>query len=377
MILTNARIVTPDDVFLGTIKVEKGIISDMQKGVTSVRKVSDLEGDLLLPGLIELHTDNLEKHFTPRPKVRWPSLPAVVAHDAQIAAAGITTVFDAIALGDVMDGSQRVEYVNDMVEAVALAQAEGVTRVEHFLHLRCELVYAEVVNILDRFVGHSLLRLVSVMDHSPGQRQFTDVEKYRTYYQGKFGMSDQEIELFMQEQQAASQQFSDKNRDIIIKKCRELGVATASHDDATREHIQASSHYGMSIAEFPTTHEAAREAKNVGLSVLVGAPNLVRGISHSGNVSAHKLAEEGLLDIISSDYFPSSLLQAAISLHRDTDAYTLPDAFKTITLNPATAIRLKDRGEIAVSKRADLLRVREYHHLPLVIEVWREGIRIY
>ncbi|MCG8428012.1 MAG: alpha-D-ribose 1-methylphosphonate 5-triphosphate diphosphatase [Chromatiales bacterium] len=377
LLLTNARVVLKDEVILGTVKVEEGVIAEVDQGVTSALGVEDMEGDFLIPGLIELHTDNLEKHFTPRPKVRWPSIPAVIAHDAQVAASGITTVFDAVALGDVSDGSMRLQYVNEMIEAITMAQEEHATRSEHFIHLRCEVAYEKVLELFDPFKEHYLLRLVSVMDHSPGQRQFASLDKYREYYQGKYGLDDREIEAFIVKQKAASEQYSAANREEIVDICHEHKIPLASHDDATVEHVEESVGYGMSIAEFPTTHEAAVEARKGGLSVLMGAPNLVRGRSHSGNVSARELAQEGLLDVISSDYFPTSLLQAAFTLFHDTDSFTLPEAVATVSAKPANAVSLSDRGEIAVGKRGDLVRVHEYHRFPLVKEVWRQGRRIY
>ena len=377
LLLTNARIVLKDEVIVGSIRIQDGVICDIDHGLSSAIGVEDMEGDYLIPGLIELHTDNLEKHFTPRPKVRWPSIPAVLAHDAQLAAAGITTVFDAVALGDVKDGSARIQYVNDMIEAITMAQEERATRSEHFIHLRCELAYEKVVDLFNPFRDHYLLRLVSVMDHSPGQRQFVNIDKYREYYQGKYGLNDQEIEEFIDSQKKASQRYSQKNRQQIVDQCREMDIALASHDDATAEHINEAVQYGMCIAEFPTTHEAAQEAKRNGLNVLMGAPNLVHGHSHSGNVSARELAENGLLDVVSSDYFPTSLLQAAFTLHRETDSFTLPEAISTVTSKPAQSVRLTDRGEIAVGMRGDVVRVHEYHRFPLVKEVWRQGRRIY
>jgi alpha-D-ribose 1-methylphosphonate 5-triphosphate diphosphatase len=377
LLLTNARIVTPHEVILGTLRIVDGVITDIEHGLTSTVGVEDLQGDFLIPGLVELHTDNLEKHFTPRPKVRWPSVPAVVAHDAQVAAAGITTVFDAIALGDVKDGSARIQFVNDMIEAVTLAQEEQAIRAEHFLHLRCEVAYEKVLELFEPYREHYLLRLVSLMDHSPGQRQFVNLQKYREYYQGKYGMDDREIEVFIDQQKEASQRFSRRNREEIVERCRELGVPMASHDDATSAHVDEAIGYGMSIAEFPTTNEAAATSKGQGMKVLMGAPNLVRGGSHSGNISARELAENELLDIVSSDYFPASLLQAAFTLHQKVEGFTLPRAISTITSNPANSAGLSDRGEIVVGKRADLVRVHEYHRFPLVREVWRQGNRIF
>lgn len=377
LLLTNARVVTATEVFPGTVQVAGGVIRAVDRGVTSVAGATDLEGDFLLPGLVELHTDNLEKHFTPRPGVRWPSLPAVVAHDAQVVAAGITTVFDALALGDVKDGSARMENLDDMATAVTLAQAENATRAEHFLHLRCELGHPDLTRLFHNFDGNGLVRLVSVMDHAPGQRQFVNLDKYREYYQGKYRLSDAEMDAFMDRQIRSSRDHSGGNRAHIVARCHERGLPLASHDDAEPAHVEEARALGMSIAEFPTTLEAARAARHHGLQVLMGAPNLVRGGSHSGNVSARALAEADLLDIVSSDYFPGSLLQAAFALEESVASISLPDAVARVSRNPARAARLGDRGSIEPGLRGDLVRVHEYHRFPLVREVWRAGMRVY
>src|SRR5471032_2623525 len=124
-ILSNAQIVTADRVFIGTVVLRDGLIADVQEGRSQLPQAQDLNGDYLLPGLVELHTDNLEKHLTPRPGADWPALPAVLAHDAQLAAAGITTVFDALALGDVKPGGVRAGQLQVMLEALAIARGNG------------------------------------------------------------------------------------------------------------------------------------------------------------------------------------------------------------------------------------------------------------
>jgi alpha-D-ribose 1-methylphosphonate 5-triphosphate diphosphatase len=376
LLLTNTRIVTRSEVIDGTVRVEDGRIVAVEAGDTALPGAWDLGGDYLLPGLVELHTDNLERHFVPRPGVRWPGLPAVLAHDAQIAAAGITTVFDALALGDVIDGSDRLNNLADMAAAVIQAQTAGLTRAEHFLHLRCELNFADLLPLWETFDGHEQVRLVSVMDHTPGQRQFTRLDKCREYYQGKYGLDDAQMDAFIAQQQAAHQRYSAGHRRHIAQSCRQRRLPLASHDDATREQVAEAAEFGMIIAEFPTTLEAAEASRAHGLAVLMGAPNLLRGRSHSGNVAAAELAQAGLLDILSSDYYPSSLLQAAFLLHRRFARVPLPEAVATVTHNPAGAAGLVDRGEIAPGKRADLIRVRESGDLPVVREVWRAGERV-
>jgi len=377
LVLSNAHIVTAEREFHGSLLLRDGLIAAVDEGACQVPGAIDLGGDYLLPGLIELHTDNLEKHMSPRPGVDWPSMSAVLTHDAQIIAAGITTVFDALAIGDINPRGKRMQQLPAMLDAIAAANDAGHTRAEHRLHLRCELSHPDALAVFRDLVEHPLVQLVSVMDHSPGQRQFAKEEKYREYYMGKYHLSDAEMDTFIQEQKANSLAFSDRHRVAIVEDCHARGLSVASHDDATLEHVRESASFGMSIAEFPTTLEAARASHQLGLKVLMGAPNIVRGGSHSGNVAAAELAQQGVLDILSSDYYPSSLLQAALLLATQDNAYDLPRAIATVSRGPASAAGLDDRGEIRVGLRADLVQARVRDSQAVIQQVWRQAKRVF
>lgn len=376
-ILTNARIVTADRVFLGTVVLRDGLISAVEEGRSQLPQAQDLHGDYLLPGLVELHTDNLEKHLSPRPGVDWPSASAVLSHDAQIVAAGITTVFDALSIGDVNPKGKRMQQLPAMLDAIAKANAAGQTRAEHRLHLRCEVSHPDTLSVFRDLVGQPLVQLVSVMDHAPGQRQFALESKYREYYMGKYQISSADMDGFIVEQVANSREYSDRYRRAIVDICLARGLSVASHDDATLAHVEESAGYGMSIAEFPTTLEAAHGCKRLGMSVLMGAPNIVRGGSHSGNVAAADLAQEGLLDILSSDYYPASLLQSAFTLAAEDGHCDLPQAMNMVSRNPARSAGLEDRGEIRVGLRADLLQAQAHGSLPVIQQVWRQAKRVF
>ena len=376
-ILTNARVVTDSEVFLGTVVLRDGLISEVSEGVSRLPSSQDLQGDYLFPGLVELHTDNLEKHMNPRPGVDWPPESAVLAHDAQIIAAGITTVFDALSIGDVNPRGDRMRQLPVMQQAITYAEDQGHTRAEHRLHLRCELSHERTLDVFNELVESPLVQMVSVMDHSPGQRQFVKMEKYREYYQGKYHLSDAEMEAFIERQIENSRRYSDAYRRSIASECHQRALSLASHDDATVEHVRESAEYGMKIAEFPTTVEAATVSHELGLKVLMGAPNIVRGGSHSGNVAAADLAAGGVLDILSSDYYPSSLLQATRILAEQAEGYDLPRAVRAVSLEPARAAGLHDRGEIRVGLRADLLRVQAHERQFVVDQVWRGGRRVF
>ena len=376
-ILTNAQVVGAEQVFHGTVVLRNGLIAEVSEGRSRLPQAQDLHGDYLLPGLVELHTDNLEKHLSPRPGVDWPSASAVLSHDAQIISSGITTVFDALSIGDVNPKGKRMQQLPAMLEAIAAANAAGLTRAEHRLHLRCEVCHPDTLSVFRDLVEQPLVQLVSVMDHSPGQRQFALESKYREYYMGKYHLTTAQMDEFIVEQVANSRKYSDNYRRAIVEDCLARGLSVASHDDATVAHVEESAGYGMTIAEFPTTLEAAQTCRRLGMSVLMGAPNVVRGGSHSGNVAAAGLAKTGLLDILSSDYYPASLLQAAFALADQAQNCSLPQAVSMVSKAPAIAAGLADRGEIRIGLRADLVHVRTQGALPVIQHVWRQGKRVY
>ena len=293
------------------------MIAEVADCRSRVADAIDLEGDYLVPGLVELHTDNMEKHFAPRPGVKWPSLSAVMAHDTQIAAAGITTVFDSLALGDVRGDTDRVLNRERMIDAVLAASERRLFRADHRLHLRCEIVADDAVDAVERWIDLPLVGLLSINDHTPGQRQFLDPEKLRLYHTKKYGMTNDEFELFSARATELHHKNAARHRREIVARAQARALPIASHDDATREHVQEAVENGMTIAEFPTTREAAQASREAGLAVLVGAPNLVMGGSHSGNIAAIDLLRDGEADILSSDYVPASLMESVFKLqHR-------------------------------------------------------------
>jgi alpha-D-ribose 1-methylphosphonate 5-triphosphate diphosphatase len=373
--VTNARIVTADAVIDGTLAVRGGRIAALSKG-PSAAAGENWDGDYLLPGLVELHTDNVERHLLPRPGVQWPRTQAIMAHDAEVASAGITTVFDALRVGEWDNEGSIAGYLDDMVEAIDAADRAGLFRADHLIHLRCEVCCRDTAERFADFADHPRLRLVSLMDHTPGQRQFARLDKFVQYYSGKYHLKGPALDAFIAERMRAREKYSDRHRKAIVAQSRERGLALASHDDATPEHVTEAVDDGMHIAEFPTSVDAAEKSRAHGLAVLMGAPNVVRGGSHSGNVSALDLAGRGLLDILSSDYVPSSLLHAAFLLTERIPEITLPAAVQSVTRTPARAVGLDDRGEIAPGKRADMIRVRILGGSPVVLSVWREGRRV-
>ncbi|TKT74659.1 alpha-D-ribose 1-methylphosphonate 5-triphosphate diphosphatase [Aquamicrobium sp. LC103] len=374
IVLNNAKIVLADRVLEGHLVVRDGAIAEIGEGRGGAGE--DLGGDYLLPGLVELHTDHLEGHFMPRPKVRWNKMASVQAHDAQVAASGITTVFDALRVGMDEDANITAADMREMADTIAVAVDERRLRADHYIHLRCEVSAADVLEGFELMQGNQRLRLASLMDHAPGQRQFISMETYRTYYQGKMKLSDSEFDAFCERRMRQSQENAPRNRPVIAERCRQAGITLASHDDATTEHVREALELGTALAEFPTTAEAAGASAAAGMKVLMGAPNVVRGGSHSGNISALDLHRSGHLDVLSSDYVPFSLMQAVFVLAEREEA-GLPAAVRLVTKHPAEVSGLVDRGEIAPKKRADLVRVRAAPEMPPIVRsVWRTGERV-
>ncbi|HEX2017429.1 MAG TPA: alpha-D-ribose 1-methylphosphonate 5-triphosphate diphosphatase, partial [Aurantimonas sp.] len=273
-ILTNARIVLPQEVVEGHVVIRDGRIAFIGDGPASGE---DMGGDTLIPGLVELHTDHIEGHYLPRPKVVWNKRAAIQAHDAQIATSGITTVFDALRVGTDENTFLTADDMADMADAIAASVREGRLRADHFIHLRCEVSAGDAVDGFAKLADNPLLRLVSLMDHAPGQRQFADLGAYRAYYQQKLRLSDAEFEAFSRKRMAESETHAPSSRREIAAACQVRGIAVASHDDATLAHVEEAVALGTSVAEFPTTAEAAEASRAAGLHVLMGAPNIVRG----------------------------------------------------------------------------------------------------
>ena len=384
-VLSNARLVLDNEILHGSALIRDGLIADISPGPGTAGE--DLDGDYLLPGVVELHTDHLEYHISPRPGVRWDPLPAVLAHDAQLAAAGVTTVFDAVRVGgapgvpeDDPRGGRR------LADSVEMAADAGLLRVDHAIHVRCEVSSEYCLDAFDGFTDDPHVGLVSLMDHTPGQRQFASLEAFKRYFIGKGRTTEAEFADFVAPLIEQAERYSGGNRRAIARLAAERGITLAAHDDATPEHVAESVGLGTRIAEFPTTVVAARVAAERGQQIVMGAPNIVRGGSQSGNVAATELLGLGLLHILSSDYVPSSPLQAVFQLSADR-TLGLTDGVKLVSGNPARAVGLKDRGEIAVGLRADLARVRPHdlpatddhphgQRVPVIRGVYRQGARV-
>jgi alpha-D-ribose 1-methylphosphonate 5-triphosphate diphosphatase len=373
-ILTNAEIVLQDRVLRGATLVLRGRdIAEVSEGRSRAPMAVDCGGDVLMPGVVDVHTDNLERQVMPRANARWPSRSAFLSHDAQCAAAGVTTVLDALCVGDLGFDQGRDQTFREGVEDMAALAPTGLLKSDHLLHLRCEVPAPDMPGLLDTVADHPMLAMVSLMDHSPGVGQYRDIDRYRLMRMRMTRMTEEETNRRIAELREQRNRLFETQRRYVLDRVGHRHVPLASHDDESAEQVARNARDGIRISEFPVTLEAAVAAKGLGVGVIAGGPNIVRGGSHSGNVAAEQLVREGAVDALASDYVPPALVEAAF---RIAGIVGLPAAVGTVTAAPARMCALEDRGVLAPGKRGDVVRVARLGELPVVRQVWRAGERV-
>ena len=376
LVLANAMLVLPGETRPGSLVVRDGQIAALATGAAVPSGAVDCAGDFLAPGLVELHTDNLERHLSPRPKVDWPHQAAILAHDGELASTGITTVFDAIRVGSIPTATSvdYARYARPMADEILAVRASGVLKISHHLHLRAEICSETLEDELAEFGPGDRVGIVSLMDHTPGQRQYRDVSKLEDYLTIRHGLQGPALSAYLDKLRGLQMRLGPRHEAAAVAAAGRFGATLASHDDATAGQVAASRDHGVRMAEFPTTLEAAEACRAAGIAVIMGAPNLIRGGSHSGNVAARDLAEAGLLDILSSDYVPAALLMGAVRLGEIWG--DMARGLATVTATPAAAVGMTDRGRIAVGLRADLVRFRVVRGTPVIRAVWAKGRQV-
>lgn len=374
IILTNALLVLREEVVPGTLVIRGGQIADLQTGRSHAAGALDLDGDHLIPGIVDVHTDNLERQVQPRATARWPSRSAMLAHDSQTAAAGVTTVLDALCLGDLGFDVGRTKTFLDGVQDLDALTHTGLLKSEHYLHLRCEIPAADMPALVETAADHPLVRMVSLMDHSPGVGQYRDVERYRQM-RIRGGKTAAEVDKRIGELLEQRARLLEPQRHWLLDRVAHRKLPLASHDDDSPEGVARNAADGITISEFPVTRDAARAAKALGVQVIAGAPNIVRGGSHSGNVAVSDLLSDGAVDVLASDYVPPAMIEAAWRAAAEGQA-SLPAAIAMITDTAARMAGFTDRGRLEAGLRADLVRIRPHEGHAVVRSVWRGGERV-
>lgn len=369
-LLSGARVVLPTETIDGlSILIEDGVIAALDPADTRGAKVMELSGRMLIPGMIDLHCDALEKEVEPRPNVHFPLDFACAQADKRNAAAGITTVFHALSFATHEFGVRNSALAAEVARAVHAWQPHAL--VDNLVHARYEVTDESAAPALSALLDMGDVHLLSFMDHTPGQGQFRDLAAYRDYLAHNYEKSERELDGILEAKLAASAGALGR-MEAIAARAQSSGVAIASHDDDSPAKVETVAALGATISEFPINIETARAARERGLATLFGAPNVLRGKSQSGNVRALDAVLAGVADCLCGDYSPAALLPAVMNL-RELAGLELHEAVALVASNPARAAGLKDRGEIAMGKRADLVAVKHLGGLPQAERVWVGG----
>jgi len=369
--LTGARLVLKDEILDdASLLIEDGIITAINPENHGQAKEVHLEGQTLMPGMIDLHCDALEKEYEPRPGVHFPIDFAVAQADKRNAAAGISTVFHALSFANDELGVRNNEVASTIVRAIAGWKPHAL--VDNRVHCRYEVTDPTALPVLFDLIDDEVADMISVMDHTPNQGQFKNMAAYKAFHARNYKKDDAQLDQMLQQKLEASEGAFDRIKQLVSK-AQQAGVRVASHDDDTIEKIKIMQGLGVQISEFPINLETAQAAKKAGLHTVFGAPNVLRGSSQSGSMKAVEAIHQGVADCLCADYSPASLIVAVMRLPEMTEL-SLPQAVQLVTTNPAEAAGLGDRGEVAVGKRADLIAVQHLGKLPQVGRVWINGV---
>jgi len=368
--LTHARVVLQDRVLEDSaVLIDDGRIVAIEPAGARADREIDLCGQTLLPGLIDLHCDAIEKEAEPRSRVLFPLDFAVAQVDRRNAAAGITTPYHALSFANSEWGVRNNQTAAEVVRTVRAFRQHSL--VDNRVHCRYEVTDATSVDVLRALMDEGAVDLLSVMDHSPGQGQFKTLESYLQYMMGNHAMSREQAEEAAQAKTRAKDGAVTRV-EALLSHAQGLGIPTASHDDDSIQRIATMRNLGVAMSEFPITLDTARAAVSCGLPTILGAPNVLRGQSQSGSMRAIDAIRAGVASCLCSDYQPSALIAAAFTVAAQTDL-TLPQAIALVTLNPAQACGLSDRGRIAPGQRADLVAVAQVGAQPLISHTWSAG----
>lgn len=378
MWLHNATLVLENQVLAqGALCIEDGTIVAVSDAAPDRIEDSalDARGLTVIPGIIDMHGDMLEREIEPRPRAYLPYPIALQELDKRLAASGVTTAYAAVSFSEISvlrSTIRREDTGRAIIQAIHDERPRLLTDLR--AHARFEITNQNATEMLRMMLAEHLVDLVSLNDHTPGQGQYRDIEKYIKEMAAWRKISDAYAEEITHERlaQASARPVAWDMIREIARLAQSQNVPIASHDDDTAEKIALMRDFGVTISEFPVTIEAARAAQDAGMSVAMGAPNALRGVSTSGNLSARDAVSAGLVDMLAADYHPGALLQAAWLLARDMEV-PLHKAIALITRNPADALRLYDRGTLATGKRADLALIDTSGAVPRVRATLREG----
>lgn len=380
MWLTEARLVLPDQVLeRGSIELHDGFITRIVDGVAPTSEAVSLHGWTIIPGLIDLHGDMIERDIEPRPRALFPVEMAMYELDKRLAATGITTAYAAVSFAWNSSELRRQETAVRIIRTLRQMRPDLLTDCR--IHARFEVTNMATVPVLNELLEQGMVDLVSIMDHTPGQGQYSDTSRYVQFLTEWLGFKPEEISMIYERIASKIVEIQADPRDwnvvqSIIETARAHGIRISSHDDDTLAKVTRQATMGVTISEFPVNLAAAQAARDQGMYIVMGAPNAYRGESNTGNLSALEAIRAGLCDILATDYKPAAMLHAAFRLVRD-GVLPLHESIRLVSLHPSNAMGLMDRGALIVGRQADLVVVDTSDVHPRVRTTFRRGERIY
>jgi alpha-D-ribose 1-methylphosphonate 5-triphosphate diphosphatase len=375
-VLTNARLVTATGILEdASLRIENGKITEIGQGALSGTREINVQGNYLFPGFVDMHSDAIEKGIEPRPNTFFPVDIAVFELDKKIASCGITTMFHSLSFAEMEVGLRSNSTAAGIIRQISGFRSQ--LKVNTKIHARFEITDLGAVPFLESLIQDELIHLFSFMDHSPGQGQFRDITSYKSYYGPVYGKSDAEMDGIINRKQRARENGSPGAVESLVTLCKEHSISIASHDDDSREKIEWLHKMGIGMTEFPVNIEAVRAAREHGISVCLGSPNVVRGESQARNLSAREAISWGYGDILCSDYAPMTLLHAVLALER-LGILPLHEAVNMVSLNPARAVGIADTtGSLEIGKDADILIVDASEGFPRILSTFIGGKEVY
>jgi alpha-D-ribose 1-methylphosphonate 5-triphosphate diphosphatase len=376
LVIENARIVTPSGVLEeSSLAVEGGRIAGIGKtpSAKGCRRI-DAAGCWLMPGFIDLHCDALEKDLEPRPNTRFPLDIVLFELDKKLAACGVTTIFHSVSFAEGEIGVRCNDQAAAVIERIAALAPRML--VDTRIHARFEITDEAAVPRLESLLNDGKIQLLSLMDHTPGQGQFREAGAFENYYRRVYGKEKAEVDEII-ERKIRSQEKAAARLDHMIGLCRTLGIPMASHDDDSREKICWLKDRAVAISEFPVNMEALRAAGDSGLHVCLGAPNVLRGASQGGNLSARKAIAAGYGDILCSDYAPMAILHAVFTLEA-LGLSPLHEAVNMVSLSAARAVGIDaGKGSLEEGKAADFVLVERPDGVPRILKTYVSGQEVF
>ncbi|MEM9882388.1 MAG: alpha-D-ribose 1-methylphosphonate 5-triphosphate diphosphatase [Planctomycetota bacterium] len=371
-LIHHARLVLPDEVIDdGSLLIEDGTIASLCPASDMADEHIDARGQVLMPGMIDLHSDAIESEIEPRPGVMLPTPFAIQQIDRSSAALGLTTVYHSLSFSGRELGLRNDELAASVARAVHDFAQTPNTCIDNRVHARYEVTNDAAINVLQQLLHEDVLSLLSLMDHTPGQGQFQTMESYHNYLAKRYAYDAEALGTVIAEKLTAADGSWERAAQLVGS-AKHHRVPLASHDDDSARRVQMMVDLGVSLCEFPVNPEAGEAIKEVGEHALVGSPNVFRGGSQSSGMRAIDAIKAGHADCLCSDYVPSTLLPAAWRVCEDL-GHSLPEAVRLVTLNPAEAVELHDRGRLAPDLRADLLLVNDDGEYPAVTHTWSRG----